>query len=110
MPLTRLFWAKYLGPLYLCLAVLAGLGVENLKHNKLRPRWSICFLACVALFVAAGYWVNPGAYRSAFEIAAPPGGLLSRLLLPVSHPLTARAVLIAAVFASLAVTKIQKIL
>ncbi len=104
-PVTRLFWAKYLGVLYLSVAILAGLGLENIKNKKLLPRWNILFVSAIFLFIAgcfaACYYFYPAIYMDAFEIDVMPEGFLSKLLLPVSYPLTIRALLIAAFFSTL---------
>jgi len=100
-PVTRLFWAKYLGTLYLSIAILAGVGVENLRNKKLLPQWNIFFIGCVILFVAVCYYIDPVVYRDTFEIDTPPEGLLSKLLLPIPYPLTIRALLIATIFIAL---------
>ncbi len=97
-PMTRLFWAKYLGTLYLSVAILAGLGFENLKNNKLRPYWNTIFISCIILFVAACYYANPIDYINTFEVSTLSSGMLGKLLLPIKYPLSVRAILLAVFF------------
>jgi len=94
-PLTRLFWAKYLGTLYLSMAILAGLGLENLRNKRLLPRWNSIFISCIFLFVIVCYFVNPNAYSNTFEVKVPPAGMWTALLLPVKYALSLRALFIA---------------
>ena len=100
-PLTRIFWAKYLGILYLSAAILAGLGFENLKNKKLFPYLSTFSIACLILLVIACYYVNPIAYINTFEVSIPPAGMLGKLLLPIKLSLSVRALIIAMIFMSL---------
>ena len=97
-PLTRIFWAKYLGTLYLSAAILAGLGFENLKNKKLLSHLSTFFISCLILLVVACYYVNPIAYINTFEVSIPPAGMLGKLLLPIELSLSVRALIIAVVF------------
>jgi len=100
-PLTRIFWAKYLGTLYLSAAILAGLGFENLKNKKLLPYLSTFSTSCLILLVIACYYVNPIAYINTFEVSIPPAGILGKLLLPIKLSLSVRALIIATIFMSL---------
>ena len=100
-PLTRIFWAKYLGILYLSAAILAGLGFENLKNKKLLPYLITISISSLILFIIACYYVNPNAYINTFEVSIPPAGMLGKLLLPIKLPLSVRALIIATIFISL---------